>query len=214
MAGNATNCPDCGSPTLSHSVSRPRFCGACYTARRRQSSARWRIENAERARAAIRAYKEAHREEIRAKGRVAVERDMVCACGNRFQRPGGRGPRPKWCPECKAMRLRELAAEWRARHPEKSIDSSKRGTARRRAAARAITAEKVQRLAVFERDDWTCQICARSVDRAATFPNPNSPSLDHVIPLSKGGDHTYANVQLACLRCNLRKGDRIIAKVG
>ncbi|WP_158070491.1 HNH endonuclease [Streptomyces luteocolor] len=35
-----------------------------------------------------------------------------------------------------------------------------------------------------------------------------SPSLDHVIPLSRGGSHRRDNVQLAHLRCNLRKNNR------
>ena len=35
----------------------------------------------------------------------------------------------------------------------------------------------------------------------------NAPEIDHIIPLSKGGEHTYANVQLLCRRCNLNKSD-------
>ena len=36
-----------------------------------------------------------------------------------------------------------------------------------------------------------------------------SATLDHVIPLAKGGAHARANVRCAHLICNLRKGDRI-----
>lgn len=34
------------------------------------------------------------------------------------------------------------------------------------------------------------------------------PSLDHVIPMSKGGAHSYANTQLAHWLCNVTKGNR------
>lgn len=34
------------------------------------------------------------------------------------------------------------------------------------------------------------------------------PSVDHVVPLSLGGTHTLDNIQLLCLPCNIRKGNR------
>lgn len=37
-----------------------------------------------------------------------------------------------------------------------------------------------------------------------------SRSLDHVIPLNKGGPHTLANVATAHLRCNISKKDRLL----
>jgi 5-methylcytosine-specific restriction endonuclease McrA len=38
---------------------------------------------------------------------------------------------------------------------------------------------------------------------------PNSPELDHIIPLAKGGDHTKSNVQCVCASCNRKKGARL-----
>lgn len=40
-----------------------------------------------------------------------------------------------------------------------------------------------------------------------------SPSIDHVIPLSRGGAHAMGNVQSAHLRCNSSKGDKLIGEV-
>jgi 5-methylcytosine-specific restriction endonuclease McrA len=59
---------------------------------------------------------------------------------------------------------------------------------------------------VFERDGWTCGLCSEPVDPALSWPDPQSASLDHVLPLSRGGSHTMANVQLAHLGCNVEKG--------
>ena len=41
------------------------------------------------------------------------------------------------------------------------------------------------------------------------WPDRRSPSVDHVVPLSRGGDDTLANVKLSHLTCNLSKGNRV-----
>lgn len=79
---------------------------------------------------------------------------------------------------------------------------------RRRAAQRRADAEDVDRDVVGERDGWRCGICRRKVDPRRPYPHPLSPSLDHVIPLSQGGRHTYANTRITHLRCNLARSNR------
>lgn len=59
------------------------------------------------------------------------------------------------------------------------------------------------RKAVFARDGGRCVYC----QAAAT-------SLDHVIPRSRGGPHSWDNVVSACSRCNHVKADRGIAELG
>lgn len=61
---------------------------------------------------------------------------------------------------------------------------------------------------IYKRDRWKCGICGLRVNVKLKHPHPYSPSLDHIVPLSKGGSHTPENVQLAHLRCNLSKGNR------
>ena len=46
-----------------------------------------------------------------------------------------------------------------------------------------------------------CAICGKTVA-------PKDASLDHIIPVSKGGRHIRTNVQLTHVRCNKRKGNR------
>lgn len=83
--------------------------------------------------------------------------------------------------------------------------------ARRAARREAVKAGEVVRLAdVAERDDHRCRICGDTVP-LTSWPDPTSASLDHIIPLSKGGEHTMANTQLAHLACNMSKGDRLPA---
>lgn len=80
---------------------------------------------------------------------------------------------------------------------------------RRRAQKLATTVEKFRHEDVYERDGWICGLCREPVDRELRYPNPKSPSLDHVIPLSRGGHHVLENVQLAHLTCNVKKQARI-----
>jgi 5-methylcytosine-specific restriction endonuclease McrA len=60
---------------------------------------------------------------------------------------------------------------------------------------------------VAERDRWTCQLCGAPVDRTLGHPHPYSASLDHIVPLSFGGQHSEDNAQLAHFLCNSRKGN-------
>lgn len=62
--------------------------------------------------------------------------------------------------------------------------------------------ETVSRQAVWLRDGGTCQICGIEAD----FSNWD---LDHIFPLSRGGSHSYDNVQLSHPLCNKKKGDSI-----
>lgn len=62
---------------------------------------------------------------------------------------------------------------------------------------------------VFERDEWCCGLCDDPIEPERSWPDPMSPSVDHVVPLSKGGHHTLANVQAAHLVCNMRKGAQV-----
>lgn len=54
-----------------------------------------------------------------------------------------------------------------------------------------------------------CAICGRPVDFDRKFPDPWSATLDHIIPIAKGGDPAdISNLQLAHLQCNRMKAAR------
>jgi 5-methylcytosine-specific restriction endonuclease McrA len=59
------------------------------------------------------------------------------------------------------------------------------------------------RRAVFARDHWTCQYCGKAAE-----------NVDHVIPRSLGGGHTWENVVAACRRCNSKKENRLPQDTG
>jgi DNA-directed RNA polymerase subunit RPC12/RpoP len=57
------------------------------------------------------------------------------------------------------------------------------------------------RLKVFERDDYKCHYCSKQLTRFTA-------SLDHIQPVSEGGDNSYENLVTACLHCNSRRGSQ------
>lgn len=68
----------------------------------------------------------------------------------------------------------------------------------------------VTRIKVVTRDKNICQICGKTCnpnDRRWGSLGPDFPTLDHVIPLARGGTHTWQNVQCACGMCNSSKRD-------
>lgn len=81
--------------------------------------------------------------------------------------------------------------------------------ASRRAADLGLFVEDIDIRVLYERDEGICGICGLPVDKALRYPDPMSKSHDHVIPLSKGGLHSYANAQLAHLTCNIRKSNKL-----
>lgn len=55
-----------------------------------------------------------------------------------------------------------------------------------------------------------CGICGRPVDKSLRYPDPMSPTVDHIIPVSRNGDPvSLDNLQLAHRYCNRQKGDRL-----
>lgn len=76
---------------------------------------------------------------------------------------------------------------------------------RKRAKMRGSGAERFSRREIFERDGWRCQLCGKKTRRRVNRYHPQAPTLDHIIPIARGGSHTRANSQCAHRRCNLRK---------
>ena len=61
----------------------------------------------------------------------------------------------------------------------------------------------LSRRAVFARDGHRCQYCHRPAE-----------NIDHVVPRSRGGPHTWENVVASCRSCNSRKEDRLLSESG
>jgi len=62
------------------------------------------------------------------------------------------------------------------------------------------------RLKVFERDNYKCHSCQKQLTRFTA-------TLDHIQPVSRGGDNSYENLITACLHCNSRRGNRAVMEM-
>lgn len=69
----------------------------------------------------------------------------------------------------------------------------------------------VYRQQIYKRDNYTCQLCNEPVNMTLNPQADMAPSLDHIIPLAKGGTHSPGNVQLAHRLCNSYKSDQLQA---
>jgi 5-methylcytosine-specific restriction endonuclease McrA len=68
-------------------------------------------------------------------------------------------------------------------------------------------AVKFNRRNLYARDENRCQYCGRR------FPT-SELTLDHVVPRSRGGLSTWANLVCCCVACNARKGGRVPGEAG
>lgn len=73
----------------------------------------------------------------------------------------------------------------------------------------ARVGHSVDPLVVFDRDGWRCQMCRRQTppDKRGTY-HKRAPELDHIMPLSLGGEHSYRNTQCLCRSCNAAKSNK------
>jgi hypothetical protein len=74
---------------------------------------------------------------------------------------------------------------------------------------------KISKRKLIEREGSKCKLCGEPVDfndyhykeEGYFIAGPKYPSIDHIIPVAKGGTHTWDNVQLAHRHCNSVKSD-------
>lgn len=126
--------------------------------------------------------------------------------------------------ECKALRQREVM---RRQHQRKKDDPEYRRKRKllkykRLAVEHRAKAEMYERLAsgecvdrykpidIADRDGWICSLCGDPIDRDAPYTDRLSLSIDHVVPLTKGGTDELANLRAAHMGCNATKGNRTL----
>lgn len=122
--------------------------------------------------------------------------------------------------KCRKAKKFRYDSEWRRRNPDKMYTYHKSWSIRnpdvvsahrhkRRALMANAFVEEVIDSEVFEEWEWLCGICGGFIDEELKWPHPGSATIDHILPISKGGKHEFNNVCPAHYGCNSRKRDRV-----
>jgi 5-methylcytosine-specific restriction endonuclease McrA len=147
-----------------------------------------------------------HKSEISSRRRASYRKRLwsypqrSCAgCGSTFQ------------PKRSDTRYCSEPCWWKCFRASQHRREAQRGSNRKRESVKkgASSAEHVVPRIVFERDGWKCGLCGRPTPRQLVgLRKSQSPTMDHIVPLSAGGAHSYQNIQCACWRCNHKKAAR------
>lgn len=109
------------------------------------------------------------------------------------------------CNECGKLFIPEYGNKRRMFCSKECLSKSMRRIRKHkdRARLKMVKVESVDPMKVFIRDGWRCQLCGKKLKRPdrGTYKDC-APELDHIVPLSKGGEHSYQNTQCACRKCN------------
>ena len=127
-------------------------------------------------------------------------RDYVESCGLKYARDAGVCSK-----ECARKSKRDAEHQSRKR---RGVQDNHRHRARKY-GCEYDSSISLKRL--IDRDGLRCAICGKMCDPNdhswSKYFGPKYPSIDHIIPMSKGGGHTWDNVQVAHIICNSEKGD-------
>lgn len=184
-------CKKCGEimDAKFHRVGAP-VCKACSKQKTKRKQEQRRAE-----RQRIAELKRAEREKVRAERPVKIKPVHACVvCGEKTTRP-------KYCSDVCANKAK----------------NKRREIARRRKIANAKIDNDITVQGLFLRDNGKCYLCGKMCDwtdkteiDGTIICGNHYPSIDHVIPLSKGGLHSWDNVKLAHRICNSLKKDQVV----
>lgn len=148
--------------------------------------AKWASENPDRVKAAQRRYNSS--EKAREKARRWAEQN----------------------PE----RYLQVQADYRARHPESVREASRKhyhsNLERSRRRVLIKKAERRTKLA----NNGVFKVASKEISRILSSPccvcdSTENPTLDHIVPISRGGTHSIGNLQCLCASCNFSKRDSL-----
>jgi 5-methylcytosine-specific restriction endonuclease McrA len=127
----------------------------------------------------------------------------------------------QYCRDCWNARLDEKMAQmtpaarrrWEhdryMRHRRHNVRRIWEYWTRGRLASADLYVDDIDREQVFARDNGICGICRQPIDPTIPPHHADSFTIDHIQPLSRGGEHSYANVRAAHLRCNVSEANRL-----
>lgn len=148
----------------------------------------WYYANLERAKAARKAWREANKTSI-----SAASKEDRKANPSKYQNYERK----------RAAKKKIYNAEYNKKNPEKN----RRNQHKRRMILASLPFDtSITTAAVYERDNGVCGLCNQPVSES-------DATIDHIIPVSRGGAHVWANVHIAHKSCNCSKSNKLDATI-
>lgn len=69
--------------------------------------------------------------------------------------------------------------------------------------------DEIDHLTLFYLHGWICWLCRKPINPRLRSPHPMAATVEHLVPLCKGGTHTWDNTAPAHAECNFSKGDQM-----
>lgn len=206
-------CEFCGAEFRHRSVRANRFCTIeCVFAARKLAAVeaaaarKLTASNNHRRKCAICASEFSPRQSNHRLCSEACRRRDACQWHRKFQER--RKPLiPHTCRECRQSFVPRYGNKRRRFCSSQCADRFGNRIERVRHRSNKRSGERFSATGIYERDGWHCRLCGEIVDRSLPCLHPDAPTIDHIIPISRGGKHIRANVQLAHRKCNVRKGN-------
>jgi 5-methylcytosine-specific restriction endonuclease McrA len=197
-------------------------CKACHRASRAEYDANYRLEHHDRVLQAQAKHREQNRDRISARARAerltngehrrAVERKShekhreqkhAYEARRRAENPERERARLATFRKANREQLRQRRREVYRQNIEHYRLKRRQEAMLRQARKLAASVEVVDYRAIWERDQGICYLCGGVI-------GPSDVHYDHVVPLSKGGAHSMANIRATHSLCNLSKADRTV----
>lgn len=106
--------------------------------------------------------------------------------------------------EANPERMKELRREWVKANPDRVRARDMAKAAKRRMQIAATQVEEIDPRVIIDRDGMVCHLCTELIASWADL------HFDHVIPLARGGPHTYENIKPSHRWCNQSKGAKML----
>ncbi len=128
--------------------------------------------------------------------RMIGNKGLPCACGN------GKIENLDMCKKCYIKHMRENPDKYKYK------ETQRRNSRIRRARKRSAPSEPYTTEQVYEKTNGICGICGEKIHLGLEVNDLKRLTVDHIIPLSKGGTDYFDNVQPAHSICNSKKNNK------
>lgn len=160
----------------------------------KQQSRDWREKNSERAKQCCKKWRENNWEYAKQQGRERYKNNLESV--KQYNK--------KW-----RSNNREYIKQYEKKYLQTEV--GKAGKIKKnhkyRALKKGATIHRFNPIDVFSRDRYICQACGCKTRPDYNRFHPKYPNLDHIVPLSKGGEHSIKNAQCLCRQCNIEKSN-------